>query len=130
MQRSLFDDEPPLDRDDEDAVRAARLPRFDETPRRPVSGRHVETHDTSAEAAERATDTQRQAVLEVIVATETGMTDDDVQQVLAIDGNSERPRRRELETRGLIQLRRDERGEVVRRLTRTGRWAVVWVAAS
>jgi hypothetical protein len=117
---------------DEDKARADRLPSFD-VPLL-VSGLHEETRDTSLRAAVSvitSKDTQRQAVYDTIVAATPapGATDDEVQLALNIDGNSERPRRRELEMRALIAMRRDEEGKVVRRLTRTGRWAVVWVAA-
>jgi hypothetical protein len=97
-----------------------------------ISGCHDETWDTSATAAISVIDTkdtQRQNVLATIQASSEGRTDDEIQLLLDIDGNSERPRRRELEMRGQIRMRRAETGEVVKRLTRTNRWAVVWEAA-
>jgi hypothetical protein len=57
-----------------------------------------------------------------------GHTDDELQDVLGLDGSSERPRRWELWKLGLIDIRRDERGEAIRRVTRTNRRAVVWNA--
>lgn len=97
-----------------------------------ISGNHDDTWDTSAAAAEsviESKDTQRQVVLLTIKQSPEGHTDDEIQLLLGLDGNSERPRRRELEMRQQIRIRRDEKGEAVRRLTRTNRWAVVWEAA-
>lgn len=96
-----------------------------------IDGAVPETWDTSKAAAERATvskDTQRAEVLAAIhAAGARGMTDDEIQIALDLDGNSERPRRWELWRRDAITLRRDEQGEPVRRLTRTHRHAVVWI---
>ena len=98
-----------------------------------ISGIAPETWDTSAAAAvsvEPTKETQRRAVFAVIYLSErNGATDDEIQVTLNLDGSSERPRRWELWKLGQITMRRDETGEVVRRLTRTKRRAVVWVAA-
>lgn len=51
-----------------------------------------------------------------------GATDDEIQAALDIDGNTERPRRRELEGMGLVQVTEG------RRLTRSGRTARVYRA--
>jgi hypothetical protein len=52
-----------------------------------------------------------------------GATDDEIQTALGMAGNTERPRRRELEDRKLIG------DSQKRRLTASKRQAVVWVAA-
>ena len=95
-----------------------------------VAGAVPETWSTSEAAAERVTDkdTQRAEVLEAIrAAGARGMTDDELQIALGLEGNSERPRRWELWKRDAITIRRDAEGAPVRRLTRTQRHAVVWV---
>jgi len=73
-------------------------------------------------------DTQRAHVLEAITRTPAGATDDEIQIALGIDGSSERPRRWELWKLGQIEIRRDDHGVPVQRMTRTGRRAVVWIA--
>jgi hypothetical protein len=97
-----------------------------------MSGLVPETLDTSAAAAGSVIDTkaaQRAEVEEVIVgARAAGQTDDAVQAALDIDGNSERPRRWELWKLGRITLLRDADGNPIKRRTRSGRLAVVWVA--
>lgn len=98
-----------------------------------ISGLEPETYDTSAAAAlsvEDAKDTQRRQVYAAIrAAGQEGATDDELQERLQLDGSSERPRRWELWKLNQITLRRDDRGAVVTRPTRTHRRAVVWVAA-
>ncbi len=95
-----------------------------------VSGRSVETRSTSQEAAESVADTkaaQRQRVLQAIAeAGEWGMTDDELQEALDLDGSSERPRRGELWTLGLIDILLADDGTPIKRLTRANRWARVW----
>lgn len=96
-----------------------------------ISGIAPETWNTSAAAAlsvEERKDTQRAEVRAFIKAAGAeGRTDDEIQEQLHLDGSSERPRRWELWKLGLIDMKRDAQGEVVRRLTRTQRRAVVWV---
>jgi len=98
-----------------------------------VSGIEPATRDTSAAAAlsvEDAKETQRAEVFAAIrAAGAEGATDDELQARLLLDGSSERPRRWELWKLRRITMRRDDRGEVVKRPTRTNRRAVVWVAA-
>jgi len=90
-----------------------------------ISGTTPETRATSTEAAtsvRETKDTQRQRVYEAIRdAGRNGMTDDQLQEDLGIEGNSQRPRRRELQALGRIQMC------TLRRKTRSGRTAVVWV---
>ncbi len=97
-----------------------------------ISGLEPETWDTSAAAAisvENAKETQRAEVFAAIrAAGNEGATDDELQERLHLDGSSERPRRWELWKLHRITMRRDARGEVVKRPTRTHRRAVVWVA--
>jgi hypothetical protein len=98
-----------------------------------VSGITADTRATSAAAAvvndETTRDTQRAAVAAMIRASgRHGHTDDELQVILDLDGSSERPRRWELWKRDHIRILRDAEGKTVRRLTRSGRWAVVWVS--
>jgi hypothetical protein len=97
-----------------------------------MSGLAPATYATSAEAAGAvldSKDTQRAAVFDVIrAAGAQGRTDDEVQTVLGIDGSSERPRRWELWKQDRIRILCDAQGTAVRRLTRTHRRAVVWIA--
>jgi hypothetical protein len=65
----------------------------------------------------------RQLVLQAIVERGTiGATDEEIQNALGLPGNTQRPRRRELEQVGLIR----DSGQ--RRPTSSGRRAIVWVA--
>lgn len=97
-----------------------------------ISGLVAETWNTSAAAArsvDETKETQRRQVLEAIRATGAdGATDDELQMRLGLDGSSERPRRWELWKLAHIAIRRDAGGDPVRRLTRTNRRAVVWIA--
>lgn len=97
-----------------------------------ISGRTEETRATSEQAAisvEGGRTAQRQYVYEEIVAAgDDGCTDDELQIILDLVGHSECPRRLELVALGKIEQKRDERGNAVKRLTRTGRKAVVWIA--
>ncbi len=107
------------------ALEAADLPVL-------AAGLTAATYATSREAAEHTADpaTQRAHVLATIrAAGARGCTDDEVQSALGLDGSSERPRRWELWHLGQIATLRDEHGHPIRRLTRTNRRAVVWVAA-
>ena len=98
-----------------------------------VAGAAPETYATSEAASvsvEESKDTQRAAVYVAIrSAGQDGRTDDELQQLLGLDGSSERPRRWELWKLDQIRILRDADGRPVRRLTRTQRRAVVWVAA-
>lgn len=95
------------------------------------SGLVEATYETSTEAAVRIDDerdTQRAAVRDAIrAAGSSGRTDDELQDLLGLDGSSERPRRWELWKLHQIRILCDARGEPVKRLTRTHRQAVVWV---
>jgi hypothetical protein len=85
---------------------------------------HV-SRETSFEAAlsmEESAPTLRAKVLTAV--RESGMwgfTDEELQEHLAMPPNTQRPRRRELELKGLVV------NSGMRRRTRSGRNAVVWV---
>lgn len=86
-----------------------------------------QTHSaTSAEAAERAkpkAKRDRERLLRQLrVFRTTGLTDEEMQADLRMDGSTQRPRRVELVNAGLVE----DSGE--KRRTRSGRWAVVWRA--
>jgi hypothetical protein len=100
-----------------------------------VSGLSIDTWQTSAAAARSATPTdraiQRERVYQAIAAAGSdGRTDDEVQLQLGLHGHSECPRRIELWKADRITERRAADGRTVRRRTRTGRSAVVWIARS
>jgi hypothetical protein len=65
--------------------------------------------------------TQRAAIHAAIAGSPIGMTDDELQQKLGMDGNTERPRRGELEKAKLIK------DSGITRYTRKRRLAIVWV---
>lgn len=79
---------------------------------------------TSREAAESVREQLsrlRGRVLEAIVSGPDGATDEEIQLYCALGGNTERPRRGELEKLGLIR----DSGRT--RRTASGRRAIVWV---
>jgi hypothetical protein len=98
-----------------------------------ASGLTDDTYATSMAAAVAvidSKDSQRALVAATIRrAGATGATDDELQAWLNLDGSSERPRRWELWKQGRIRILHDNEGRPVRRMTRTNRRAVVWVAA-
>jgi hypothetical protein len=97
-QRSLFDPEPPAQRHSPTSVEAA------------------------AQIAPRA-GTLRSVVLRALAAAGAdGMTDEELQDRLAMGPSTQRPRRVELVQAGLVR----DSGRT--RSTRSGRQAVVWVA--
>lgn len=67
-------------------------------------------------------DSQRQRIYEAIVTASDGLTDDELQAMLGLDGNTQRPRRRELDMAGKITTNG-------RRTNVRGNWCAVWVAA-
>lgn len=76
------------------------------------------------ETSQRPTgpDAEQTRILNALVHNASGMTDEELQALLDMPGNSERPRRRELERKGLV------RDSGRRRQVRSGRQAIVWVA--
>lgn len=93
-------------------------------PMPPFTGRSVVTRETSAAAAtsvKTRAATERERLYRAIAAAPDGLTDDEAQRRLGMGGNTQRPRRRELETAGRITADGT-------RVTRSGRKAVVWRA--
>lgn len=88
--------------------------------------RHSDTSRAAAdELAEMRKNTLRAAVLAYIsLHGPDGATDEEMQLALEMEGNTERPRRRELQLVGLVI----DSGR--RRLTTNNRQAVVWVTAA
>lgn len=87
---------------------------------------HVAGSDTSRAAADSIGDDElgklQREVLSIIGCAEPfGLTDDGIQACLDMIGNTQRPRRRELQLKGLIC----DSGR--KRATRSGRLAVVWI---
>jgi hypothetical protein len=81
------------------------------------------TSDAAAEAAQPKAAAIREQVFEAIKASgDDGLTDEQIQEQLGLDGNTQRPRRWELSSK---QGRIRESGT---RKTRFGRDATVWVA--
>lgn len=90
---------------------------------------HQKGSDTSKLAAIELDGTRRATLRAMVFRAlrergSTGATDEELQQALRLQGNTERPRRRELEEVGLV------RDSGVRRKTQAGKAAVVWVAAA
>lgn len=79
--------------------------------------------DTSREAALRVfprTGTQRARVLDIISASISGLTDEEMQNILSMSPNSQRPRRNELVKGGWVE----DSGK--QRKTKSGAFAEVW----
>lgn len=102
-----------------------QLDLFDDEPgkhQRP--GDAAETQIGSAYAATTLTGTWRRRVFReialAVAAGDDGLTDEQIQDLLALNPSTERPRRVELVERGVVED--SER----RRPTRSGRSAVVW----
>lgn len=105
-QRNLFDDAP-----------SGETPTT--SPNTPI------TSAAAAVAAKPMIGRQRKKILQFLISlADHGATDVEIQDELSINGNSERPRRRELERLGLVA----DSGRV--RLTPSGRSAVVWTATA
>lgn len=89
----------------------------------PPYQRHSQTSLDAADKIVGKSGTLRRSVYEIIWhAGSRGMTDEEVQNALAMNPSTERPRRVELMDGGVIC----DSGKT--RLTRSGRGAVVWVA--
>ena len=89
----------------------------------PPAAAHRPTSVAAAAAIEPALGTLEQRVLRAIVeAGPGGLTDAELQRSLKMAGNTERPRRRNLERGGYV------RDSGLRRATTSGRHAVAWVA--
>lgn len=88
----------------------------------PPAIRTSATSQAAADAIRPNAATLRARVLEAIRARPEGLTDEEGQTVTGLEGNTYRPRRRELEKAGLVRL------SLGTRLTRSGRAAAVWIA--
>lgn len=85
---------------------------------------HQETSVEAAEAIKPTAGSLRAAVYEKLLdAGSDGLTDQQLQRALRLDPSTERPRRIELVDAGLV------RDSGHKRLTLSGRRAIVWVAA-
>jgi len=89
---------------------------------------HQKHSDTSTGAADQLPEERRRTLRARVMAKiaasgDDGATDEEIQIAFEMEGNTERPRRRELQLGGLIV----DSGR--RRLTTSGRQAVVWVTA-
>ena len=89
---------------------------------RPPRQRHSDTSHEAADSVEVRLGRLQRQVLDYLARG--GATDEEIQDRLNMAPNTERPRRRELQLNGLVR----DSGE--RRLTRSGRKAVVWEAMS
>lgn len=91
------------------------------------------TRETSAAAADSIRDSaaslREQYFSAVQAAGAAGLTDDEAQIALNMNGSTQRPRRQELQIAGRIKVALNHCGGAVKRPTRSGRQAVVWVAA-
>lgn len=89
----------------------------------PPAQRHSPTSVAAACAIKPDANTLRAKVLACIQEYgDFGATDERIQEMLGMNGSTQRPRRRELQQAGLIR----DSGRT--RLTRSNRHAVVWVA--
>ena len=100
--------------------RCADLPLFAQ---RPPSARGSVTSAAAADSLDGETLNQMQRrVLELLQATPSGLTDEEMQRRLGMNPSTQRPRRIELARRGLVV-------EAGTRRTASGRMATVWRAA-
>lgn len=88
----------------------------------PPAQRHSETSRAAAEGIKPAAGTLRAKVLDCIKNSASGLSDENVQDLLQMPASTQRPRRIELVRAGLVV----DSGKT--RLTRSGRSAVVWCA--
>ena len=77
----------------------------------------------AAEIKESASTLRREVYACIKSRGSIGATDDEIQEALGMAGNTQRPRRRELESAGVIAALPG-----IKRETRSGRKAQVWVA--
>jgi len=83
---------------------------------------HSQTSQEAAFAKKPTATAQRESVFKAICDSPCGLTDGEIQRLLGISGDSERPRR--------VELANDHRiREAGTRATSSGRQAVVWVKA-
>lgn len=88
----------------------------------PPAQRHSATSVAAASAAKEFAPLLRNKLLALLQRVGAyGLTDEEMQRELAMDANTQRPRRRELEQAGMVR----DSGKT--RETRSGRRATVWV---
>lgn len=84
---------------------------------------HSPTSKAAAVQIEPKANTLRAKVYDLIkVSSEYGATDEELQDILCMEGSTERPRRKELCEQGKVK----DSGKT--RKTKSGRQAVIWVA--
>ena len=88
----------------------------------PPSQRHSDTSQAAATAIKAKVGPLQRRVLDYLLAHPAGATDEQLMDALHLDGNTLRPRRRELQLMGSLQ------DSTHRDTTRSGRAAVMWVA--
>jgi hypothetical protein len=84
--------------------------------------RHSDTSKLAAFSMQAAAETQRGEVLRYLITRADGATDEEIQDALQMNPSAERPRRVELVRLKFIY------DSGYRRVTRSGRFAVVWLA--
>ncbi len=84
---------------------------------------HSPTSEAAAERAAPHAGTERRKVFNALSDHPHGLTDEQIQSLLAMNANTERPRRIELVAMGKVIDSHETR------LTRSGRKAVVWKIA-
>ena len=85
--------------------------------------RHSAPSFLAAEAITHTRDSLKQQVLALLKLHPGGLTDELMQEYLAMNPSTQRPRRVELVSKGLV------RDSNIRTKTRSGRLATVWIAA-
>jgi hypothetical protein len=87
----------------------------------PVPGKRPTSHQAARAIAPHAKTLRGQVYAFLVQRGPSGATDEEIQRALGMTGNTQRPRRQELETQGLVV------DSGVKRPTAAGRDAVVWV---
>jgi len=94
----------------------------------PPPSQPVETSEAAADKIKSNVRNDRGKVYRVILSRGSrGATDQEIQEILGMDGNTQRPRRVELEAANLIRRKRDEKGKLIKRRTKGGGTAQVWI---
>lgn len=99
-----------------------QIPLYEQKLTHPPYQRHSPTSADAAEQIAESAGTLRAKVLRYITGCAEGATDEEMQISLSMNPSTQRPRRGELQARGLIV----DSGRV--RRTKSGRNAVVWEA--
>ncbi len=95
----------------------------------PAPSQPVETSEAAATKIKGKVRYDRKRVFNLIKSFGTiGATDDHIQYALGMNGNTQRPRRLELEAAGLIKRLRNDKGKLEKRRTRSGGDGMVFVA--